>query len=139
MLRAVGYEVVEKKSFPNLDLKITNRDIAFQGLPNTITTAKLHMYEIINSMCTETHRDVPESVCRLLKKRPIKDHLVGCFKSSGMRMIWEAGRQDLTVWATNQDDLANGIKLVMNEVIEAKLRVPDEGKKVCVTAWVDVK
>ncbi len=126
-LRANRFQEAVKAKLPQLHVTMGVGEIKFHGLLEDIKSAKLLMFEeFLNKQVTAEYK-LPPVVLKLLKTKQTREVVVRLFREANIRVVWDAGKNDLKVSALSQADVDEGWKILEKVIVKTPV-IPHDGE-----------
>ena len=124
MLLASKYPVRMEEQIANLKVRINQNknELTFEGVLADIQSAKVDMYEKINSFAIRVKENISQNCIDLYQSKPVKDYIVKKLKSGKLVGVWEATDLKLAVCSA-ESDLPSCLEFISDAVQEKMLSV----------------
>ena len=92
------------------------------GLPDDVKRSRLYLLEGITAAVQDTF-EISESISKVFSKDEVKPYLMEQLLSKGISASWMCNGRSVVVFASDNENLEDAIRVLKNEVVEAHLNL----------------
>ena len=116
-------QFVETMSSNEVEIKMTDTAVIFNGQPSAVTKAKIAMYEVIAPITDLTLDEESDGRLRMLNKPPVKQRLHDCFTKQKLLVTFEVHGKEVKISGLSQADLNAAKVIIQTEIVERKIEL----------------
>ncbi|XP_060085651.1 protein mono-ADP-ribosyltransferase PARP14-like isoform X2 [Ylistrum balloti] len=128
MLSITHYKETMEKKYQGMKILIDfkGRTITYEGLYSEVTSAKVDMYEILNSMVSSQVSGYNKGKYAYLQEKTVKQYVAGKMKKEKITAVWEMNDNSFVVFAQADEDAVRAAHILKGSVLETIIDVKKE-------------
>ncbi|XP_033757736.1 protein mono-ADP-ribosyltransferase PARP14-like isoform X2 [Pecten maximus] len=128
MLAILHYKETTEKKYTGMKvtLDLRAKTVTYEGLVRDVTSAKLEMYEILNTMMPSEVSGFNKGKYSYLQEKAVKQYVAGKMKKEKITAVWEMNDNRFVVFALTDEGVVRAAHILKGSILETTIDVKKE-------------